>query len=129
MKFYLWLVIMMASCMSGCTPDTSCADALAHSVAVENQLTDLRTFVGVEVQSLGTEMENLQVPAPRGFTCPPTASQADLTIALQRAATAEREIAELHQRARHALETWRAPSGTFEEALHEIENLEGGEDQ
>jgi hypothetical protein len=129
MKLYIYLLLLFASCPGmGCTPDTSCADALAHSVAVESPLTDLRTFVGVEVQSLGTEMENLQIPAPRGFTCPPLANQADITIALRRAATAERELEAVRARAKHALETWRDPHGSFDDALHEIENLEQGDD-
>lgn len=110
--------------LAACTPaDPACSEALAKEVSIENTLSTIHAELAHLKELAAETASRMPDTAPQSLRCPPNTDQGELAAALQRAAVAERNLIEFKARARHAMETWRDPHGTYDQALGEIEAL------
>ena len=111
-------------------PDPACVDALDRETAMEQTLARMHSELGdlrsaaVELQSRSSPIkECAQVPAA-STTAASAQCDADLTRALVRADTAERDLKELKAKVRDASRAWKDPSTSYDSAFEMMQRLD-----
>lgn len=116
------LLLLATACATEPQPDPNCLEAALKARNIESTLAKTRGELA-ELKELAQDVaQHMPVRGPETRACPPT-NDAELTTALQRAATAERDLEEFKARAQEAKRAFTDPAASYDDLARAVKAL------
>lgn len=114
------LLILIQALLVSCDKDTEahqCSDVLAAQVYAGNRIAAIEHDIAKLADNRSCVIESR--------SCPPCLDRtSEIQAEMTKASNAQRQLDYIRGGIRHAVETWKSPDGTYEDAVTELQNLE-----